>query len=80
MVELGNGTLRLYNTAHFHEQNLLHAFFIKINEDLLVICICSYLQNKTAEVIDSLEMASVKVLNIIGDLQKVTTKSRATDV
>jgi len=44
-----------------------------------LLLVHSFLQHKTAEVIDSLEMASVKVLNMIGDMQKTATKSRAGD-
>lgn len=37
------------------------------------------LQTKTTEIIDSLEMAGVKVLNMLSDQQKVATQSRVAD-
>jgi biopolymer transport protein ExbB/TolQ len=37
------------------------------------------LQTKTTEIVDSLEMASVKFLNLLGDNQAVASRTRATD-
>lgn len=39
----------------------------------------AYLQSKTTEIVDSLEMAGVKFLNLLGDNNTVSSTSRATD-
>ncbi|MGI9286209.1 MAG: MotA/TolQ/ExbB proton channel family protein [Pseudomonadales bacterium] len=39
----------------------------------------AFLQSKTTEIVDSLEMAGVKFLNLLGDSKVVTSKSRTTD-
>ena len=39
----------------------------------------AFLQSKTTEIVDSLEMAGVKFLNLLGDSKVVTSQSRTTD-
>lgn len=40
----------------------------------------AFLQSKTSEIVDSLEMASVKFLNMLGDARAVASRTRAGDV
>jgi biopolymer transport protein ExbB len=44
-----------------------------------LLLVHSMLQSKTTEIIDSLEMAGVKCLNIIGQVQEVTPRNRTQD-
>lgn len=44
----------------------------------LLLC-HALLQTKTTEIVDSLEMASVKFLNLLGDNQTVASRTRVTD-
>ena len=44
-----------------------------------LLLIHSLLQSKTTEIVDSLEMCSVKFLNLLSDRRVMTTKTRITD-